>query len=89
MPVLTFTLTVRAPLGEVWAFHDDVARALPALSPPDADVRVESADDLVPTLRRAFDLDTSCVVEIPIDYRENVRFSERIGDLRKVEEGVA
>jgi ligand-binding SRPBCC domain-containing protein len=44
MPVLTFTLTVRAPLGEVWAFHDDVARALPALSPPEADVRVESAD---------------------------------------------
>jgi acetolactate synthase-1/2/3 large subunit len=54
-----------------------------------AGLRVESADDLVPTLRRAFDLDTSCVVEIPIDYRENVRFSERIGDLRKVEEGVA
>jgi ligand-binding SRPBCC domain-containing protein len=44
MPLLTFTLTVRAPLGEVWAFHEDVARALPALSPPDADVRVESAD---------------------------------------------
>jgi acetolactate synthase-1/2/3 large subunit len=54
-----------------------------------AGLRVESADGLVPTLRRAFDLDTSCVVEIPIDYRENVRFSERIGDLRKVEEGVA
>ena len=54
-----------------------------------AGLRVESADDLVPTLRRAFELDTSCVVEIPIDYRENVRFSERIGDLRKVEEGVA
>jgi len=54
-----------------------------------AGLRVESADDLVPTLRRAFELDTSCVVEIPIDYRENVRFSERIGDIRKVEEGVA
>jgi acetolactate synthase I/II/III large subunit len=54
-----------------------------------AGLRVESADDLVPTLRRAFELDTSCVVEIPIDYRENVRFSERIGDLRKVPEGVA
>jgi acetolactate synthase-1/2/3 large subunit len=54
-----------------------------------AGLRVESAGDLVPTLRRAFELDTSCVVEIPIDYRENARFSERIGDLRKVEEGVA
>ncbi len=52
-------------------------------------LRVESADELVPTLRRAFELDTSCVVEIPIDYRENARFSERIGDIRMVEEGVA
>jgi acetolactate synthase I/II/III large subunit len=52
-------------------------------------LRVESADALEPTLRRAFELDTSCVVEIPIDYRENARFSERIGDIRRVEEGVA
>ena len=52
-------------------------------------LRVESADELEPTLRRAFELDTSCVVEIPIDYRENARFSERIGDIRRVEEGVA
>jgi acetolactate synthase I/II/III large subunit len=52
-------------------------------------LRVESAEELVPTLRRAFELDTSCVVEIPIDYRENARFSERIGDIRRVEEGVA
>jgi ligand-binding SRPBCC domain-containing protein len=44
MPVLSFSLTVPAPLAEVWAFHDDVARALPALSPPEARVRVESAD---------------------------------------------
>jgi hypothetical protein len=27
-------------------------------------------------------------VEIPIDYRENVRFSQRLADLSKVEEGV-
>ena len=52
-------------------------------------LRVESADELVPMLQRAFELDTSCVIEIPIDYRENARFSERIGDIRKVEEGVA
>jgi acetolactate synthase I/II/III large subunit len=52
-------------------------------------LRVGSADELEPTLRRAFELDTSCVVEIPIDYRENARFSERIGDIRRVEEGVA
>ncbi len=52
-------------------------------------LRVGSADELEPTLRRAFELDTSCVIEIPIDYRENARFSERIGDIRRVEEGVA
>ena len=52
-------------------------------------LRVESADELVPMLQRAFELDTSCVIEIPIDYRENARFSERIGDIRRVEEGVA
>ena len=49
----------------------------------------KSPDELEPTLRKAFELDTSCVVEIPIDYRENARFSERIGDIRRVEEGVA
>src|SRR5215218_150035 len=44
MPTLTFESTVRAPLERVWSFHDDVAAALPALSPPAARVRVESAD---------------------------------------------
>ena len=54
-----------------------------------AGMRVESTDDLVPTLQKALALDVSSVVEIPIDYRENVRFSERLADLRRVEEGVA
>jgi ligand-binding SRPBCC domain-containing protein len=43
MPVLEFDVTVAAPLGVVWAFHDDVAN-LAALSPPEAGVRLESAD---------------------------------------------
>ena len=41
-----------------------------------------------PTLRQALELDTSSVVEIPIDYRENARFSQRLGDFGRVEEGV-
>ena len=44
MPTLVFETTVRAPLERVWAFHDDVGAALPALSPPDAGVKIESAD---------------------------------------------
>ena len=44
MPTLLFETTVPAPLGRVWAFHDDVAAALPALSPPTARVKIESAD---------------------------------------------
>lgn len=44
MPVLTFEITLAAPLADVWAFHEDVAAALPALSPPAAAVKIESAD---------------------------------------------
>ena len=44
MPTLSFELTVPVPLERVWAFHENVASALPALSPPEARVRVESAD---------------------------------------------
>ena len=44
MPTLTFETIVQASLDDVWAFHEDVRRALPALSPPEARVRIESAD---------------------------------------------
>lgn len=44
MPILTFEITLPAALADVWSFHEDVARALPALSPPEAAVRIESAD---------------------------------------------
>jgi uncharacterized protein len=44
MPTLVFETTVRAPIERVWSFHDDVAAALPALSPPAAQVKIESAD---------------------------------------------
>jgi hypothetical protein len=44
MQQLTFQTTVAASLQRVWAFHEDVKSALPALSPPDAGVRIESAD---------------------------------------------
>jgi len=42
----------------------------------------------VPTLKAAFEQDVPSVVEIPIDYRENVKFSMNLADLTRVEEGV-
>ncbi len=43
MPTLEFDITIAAPLDVVWAFHDDVAN-LAVLSPPESDVKLESAD---------------------------------------------
>jgi ligand-binding SRPBCC domain-containing protein len=48
MPVLELECTIGAPLEEVWAFHQDVPRALAALSPPDSGVEVERAEPLPP-----------------------------------------
>jgi acetolactate synthase-1/2/3 large subunit len=41
--------------------------------------RPESAADLYPTLRRALDVDGVSLVDVPIDYAENARLSERLG----------
>jgi acetolactate synthase I/II/III large subunit len=46
-----------------------------------AGFRPASADDLGPTLRRALDVDGPALVEVPIDYRENLRLTERLGAL--------
>jgi len=43
--------------------------------------RASSAADLLPTLRRALDEPGPSLVEIPIDYRENLRLTERLGEL--------
>ena len=46
-----------------------------------AGFRPASADDLGPTLRRALAVDGPTLVEIPIDYRENLRLTEQLGAL--------
>ena len=46
-----------------------------------AGFRPETAADLLPTLRRALDVDGPTLVEVPIDYRENLRLTERLGAL--------
>jgi acetolactate synthase-1/2/3 large subunit len=43
--------------------------------------RPVSAADLDPTLRRALDHPGPALVEVPIDYRENLRLTERLGAL--------
>jgi acetolactate synthase I/II/III large subunit len=46
-----------------------------------AGFRPASAADLLPTIRRALDVDGPALVEVPIDYRENLRLTERLGAL--------
>ena len=43
--------------------------------------RPESADELFPTLMRALEQPGPSVIDVPIDYAENVRLTERLGAL--------
>ena len=46
-----------------------------------AGFRPTSADDLYPTLMKALEVDGPALVEVPIDYRENLRLTEHLGAL--------
>jgi acetolactate synthase-1/2/3 large subunit len=46
-----------------------------------AGFRPESAADLYPTLMRALEVDGPSLVDVPIDYRENLRLTEQLGAL--------
>ncbi len=43
--------------------------------------RVEAATDLIPILKEALAQDVPTVIDCPIDYRENAKFSKQSGDL--------
>ncbi len=43
--------------------------------------RVRSAADLLPTLRQALADDTVAIIDVPVDYSENMRLTERLGQL--------
>lgn len=43
--------------------------------------RVESCLDLIPILKEALEQDVPTVIDCPVDYRENLRFTQRAGDL--------
>jgi len=44
VPVFELETVVAAPLERVWAFYSDPVNALPALTPPNVEVSMESAD---------------------------------------------
>ncbi|MGK7903700.1 MAG: acetolactate synthase large subunit [Hormoscilla sp.] len=43
--------------------------------------RIESAADLIPTLKDALVQEVPAVIDCPVDYRENIRFSQKSGGL--------
>ncbi|HIE64691.1 MAG TPA: acetolactate synthase large subunit [Nitrospiria bacterium] len=43
--------------------------------------RVEQADALVPTLEKAFNDRTVVVIDVPVDYSENMKLTKKLGDL--------
>jgi acetolactate synthase-1/2/3 large subunit len=43
--------------------------------------RVESADELLPTLRQAIADDTVVLIDCPVDYSENMKLTEKLGNL--------
>ncbi|WP_067817988.1 acetolactate synthase large subunit [Actinomadura kijaniata] len=43
--------------------------------------QVTSADELLPTLRKALDHDGVSVVTVPVDYSHNLRLTDRLGEL--------
>jgi acetolactate synthase-1/2/3 large subunit len=44
-------------------------------------VRVEAPDELIPALKEAFRSPVPCLVDVPVDYRENLKLTERMGQL--------
>ena len=43
--------------------------------------RINSADELLPTLKAALDRDGVSVIACPVDYSENLRLTDRLGQL--------
>ncbi len=43
--------------------------------------RIESTEQLLPTLKQAFEDNTVVVIDCPVDYRENMKLTEQLGEL--------
>ena len=44
--------------------------------------RVESAGELLPTLEQALSCGTVAIIDCPVDYRENMILTEKLGNLK-------
>jgi len=43
--------------------------------------RIEKSEDLLPTLRQALAGDTVAIIDCPVDYRENLRLTQQLGEM--------
>ena len=43
--------------------------------------RVDSAEELIPTLELAFSQNTVVIIDVPVDYSENMKLTEKLGEL--------
>jgi acetolactate synthase-1/2/3 large subunit len=43
--------------------------------------RVESTEELIPTLEKAFAQNTVVIVDVPVDYSENMKLTKKLGEL--------
>jgi acetolactate synthase-1/2/3 large subunit len=43
--------------------------------------RIESADELLPTIKMAIEDDTVVIIDCPVDYSENMKLTEKLGNL--------
>ncbi len=50
-----------------------------------AGYRIESTEQLLPTLREAFKLDVPAVIECPVDYAENLRLTDKLASFKPQE----
>ncbi len=44
-------------------------------------LRVTRTEELLPTLKKAIDLNRVCIIDCPVDYSENMRLTEKLGEM--------
>jgi len=43
--------------------------------------RITRTEDLLPTLKKAFELNKVCIIDCPVDYAENLKLTEKLGEM--------
>ena len=43
--------------------------------------KIEKTEDLLPTLQEALASKQVCIIDCPVDYRENLKLTEKLGDM--------